>query len=122
MFNSLLFPHVAAPGRELLTIMLGGSEKPEMAAASEAEILSIVHSELAQTLGIRNAEFLQLTRWQTAIPSYFAGHHRLVESLRELSTRHPGLHFLGVDMEQPGIADRIKMALGQTVMVYREGK
>ena len=108
MFNSVLFPHVAPAGKQLLTVCLGGYQ-------SEADL---VHTDpgtaavlaVQQYLGIQSVEVLNTQFWPHAIPQLLVGHHTLVEDIKQLEANYPGFYYCGTDMGGIGVPDRIESA------------
>lgn len=110
MFNSLLFPHVAPEGKHLCTVMLGGSSGHDALELSEAKVKDVVAKELKDALGIVPEDFLQVTRWVRAIPEFFIGHYKIVQNMRNVEANFPGIYFVGTDIGNPGVADRVRIA------------
>lgn len=109
MFNSLIFPHMAPPNRQLLTVIVGGAQaKGE--AADVSRLQAVLPRLLGEMLGVRGAEWLGSYSWRGAIPQLVVGHHRLVEAMNRAEARHPGLAFVGVDRGGIGVSDRIREA------------
>lgn len=82
LYNSASFENRAASSDiTSLTIMLGGTGNPEILAASDQDIETIVVSELERILNLGTPPLsVHITRWQRAIPLYSA-------SLREALTQ-----------------------------------
>ena len=111
MYNSVLFPHVAPSGQELLTVCLGGFKDPGVIDLSECELLEIVQTELKRFLGIRSIDFIGVKRWPRAIPQYELGHHHLVEEMHSVERENEGIRFVGADIGGVGVPDRVAQAL-----------
>ncbi len=111
MFNSELFPHVAPPGKHLLTICLGGREHPELADVSLEKLRERSQVILEKFLGIKNAEMLSAHVWPKAIPQYDVGHFRHIEAMKVAEQQLSGLLFLGVDHGGVGVPDRVTVGL-----------
>jgi oxygen-dependent protoporphyrinogen oxidase len=76
IFASSAFPFRAPGGGTLLTTLVGGAHRPDLAALPDAELVQMVREELRQILGIRRApELVDVVRWPRAIPQYEVGHH-----------------------------------------------
>lgn len=116
MFNSLLFPHLAPDGYDLLTVCLGGVERADGLdpLTSEDGILGrLVIDELRRYLGVSADRVLSICRWPRAVPQYEVGHRRLVELMRGEERNHPGLLFVGVDQGGVGVSHRVRTVVEQ---------
>lgn len=109
MYNSSIFPHVAPPGKALLTVSFGGADSGALLARSDAEIEALAESELSARLGV-SARPMLVTRWARAIPQLPAGHHEMAGMMADLEREHPGLFLLGTDKGGVGVPDRVRMA------------
>jgi len=96
LFNSSMYPN-RAPDREcLLTVMLGGRQRPDLADASEEKLASCATSDLGKLLGVRGKpNFKYLTTWTHAIPQYTGAFGPWKKSIQELESDYPDLHFGG---------------------------
>lgn len=111
MFNSLLFPHLAPEGEQLLTLCFGGMCTPENAEL-EGDILDeVVAKELGRRLGAESYRILSVKKWSKAIPQFESGHDRRIERMRSLEARLPGLSFIGVDTGGVGVPSRVRAAV-----------
>lgn len=110
MYNSLLFPHVAPKGRDLLTLCFGGIEGAQVMSRSDEEISSAAVEEVIDKLGFTMASALNIQRWPRAIPQYEVGHYQFVKKLREIEAKYQGLKFLGADFGGVGVPDRVRAA------------
>ncbi|HVS01866.1 MAG TPA: protoporphyrinogen oxidase [Thermoanaerobaculia bacterium] len=96
LFPSTMFPGRAPDGHVLLTAFAGGRMDPELVAAPDAQVDAVVRDDLARALGVRGEPlFRHLARWPRAIPQYEVGHGRVVEAVRRLERRRPGLYVAG---------------------------
>ena len=96
LFNSTLFPDRAPAGHVALTVLLGGTRRPELARLPLEAQLPIVQRELAQLLGARgDPVFVRRTHWQHAIPQYQLGHDSHYDVMAAAEQRNPGLHIGG---------------------------
>lgn len=113
IFVSSSFPFRAPEGHTLLTCMVGGSVRPELAARSDDALLSSLRAELETILGVphdAHAELVAMVRWAPAIPQYDVGHLERVAAVREALAPHPGLFLLGNAYEGVGVNDCIRSA------------
>jgi oxygen-dependent protoporphyrinogen oxidase len=95
IFSSTLWEDRAPKDEVLLTIMVGGSKRPEMADWTDEQIIAAAEKEVQETLGIGSASVFQhVTRWQKAIPQYHLGHYKIIQAIEAFEQRNPNLHLL----------------------------
>ena len=109
MFNSLIFPHVAPPDQQVLTVMVGGAQAGDM-RPDEAKLREQIPLLLKRYLGVSEARFMRATHWSHAIPQLKVGHHALVAELDRVEAEHPGVVFVGIDRGGVGVSDRVRLA------------
>ncbi len=98
IWASSVFPDHVPGGTVMFRTMLGGARRPDLADASEEELLSLARSELTAFCGLDpKAEPIvqRVIRWQSAIPQYNQGHQGLVDAADGLQSRFPGLFLSG---------------------------
>jgi len=96
LFNSSLYEGRAPSGQSLITVMIGGSRRPDLASKAESELTTIATQELAQLLGLKGDPiFAKLSSWPRAIPQYTIEFGPWAQTLRNLETDVDGLHFGG---------------------------
>ena len=96
LFNSELYPNRAPEDHCLLTVMLGGSQSPELREASDEELINIAKEDLASLLGASNDPvFVYLTRWPQAIPQYTNAFGPWKKAISFLEEDLSGLNFGG---------------------------
>ncbi len=94
-YCSSIFPERAPDDCILLRAMCGGWHRREIMTMDDDKLSSAVRYELRMTLGtIRPPVFMQIIRWDPAIPQYTLGHLDRVAAIEMQAARHPGL-FLG---------------------------
>lgn len=111
LFSSTLWPHVAPEGKVLLRTMVGGGRQPILAEYSEADLVELVRSELADLLGAQGEpEYVHIARHPRGIPEYPVGHH---DTIRRLKTQleGTGLHLAGNAWDGIGVNDCVAAAL-----------
>lgn len=111
MYNSELFPHIAPPDAHLLTLCFGGREAQQFCEQSDEYFGQSALEELAATLHVTGARVLRVTRWSHAIPQYELGHWRMVQMMRDVERRMPGLYFTGSDTGGIAVPDRVLRSL-----------
>ncbi len=96
LFNSSLYPHRAPQGECLLTVMIGGQKRPDLAKIPEEELVKLATRDLATLLGVQGTpNFKYLTTWPHAIPQYTEAFGPWKKSLQSIETSFPTLHFGG---------------------------
>ena len=96
LFNSELYPNRAPEDHCLLTVMLGGSQSPELREASDEELINIAKEDLASLLGAStDPVFVYLTRWPQAIPQYTSAFVPWKKAINSLEEDLSGLNFGG---------------------------
>jgi len=109
LFSSSMFDGRAPDGSVLLTTFAGGRRNPEVAAASDADITTLVRAELVASLGARGAPLWQeVVRWPFAIPQYDLGHLDRVRRIDAAEAAVPGLYFCANYRGGVAVGDRIK--------------
>ncbi len=92
LFSSTLFPGRAPAGHIALTVMVGGTRRPDLACLPLEKLLPIIQAELASLLGVRGEPvFVRSTAWPHAIPQYKLNHDAHLDVLASAETRQPGL-------------------------------
>jgi oxygen-dependent protoporphyrinogen oxidase len=95
LFSSTLFPGRAPAGHVALTTFVGGTRQPELARASDGELLASVQAELCDLLGLRGAPVIaRIQRWPRAIAQYVVGFQQFKDVCAAVERDAPGL-FLG---------------------------
>jgi oxygen-dependent protoporphyrinogen oxidase len=106
IFSSTLFAGRAPEGHVALTVMAGGTRRPDLAALAPDALLAAVQSDLAMLLGVRGEPvFLRHHAWQRAIPQYNLGHERFLGAITRSETDHPGLFIGGQARDGIGLPD-----------------
>lgn len=107
-FTSRKFPGRAPEGHVLLRSFVGGAMQPELLNDSDSDLVTLVHEELQQLLGMQRApNFSQVVRYNNAMPQYHVGHVALVDRIQELANQHAGLFLAGNAYRGVGIPDSI---------------
>jgi oxygen-dependent protoporphyrinogen oxidase len=103
------FSNRAPEDRALIRCFLGGSRDEEILQLSDAEITSIVRSELQEILGITaEPDFAKIFRWPHAMAQYIVGHKSRVERIRTIISSTPGLALAGNAYGGIGVPDCIR--------------
>jgi len=108
LFSSSLFGDRAPEGHSLLTIFMGGSRQPELAALSEVQRLDLVKEDLSTLLGITAEPVLtEQTLWNKSIPQYHVGYGHYKSIMNMVEVKLPGFHFAGNYISGISIQDTI---------------
>ncbi|MEM9160726.1 MAG: protoporphyrinogen oxidase [Verrucomicrobiota bacterium] len=103
LFSSSLYNQRAPDEHHLLTVMIGGRRRPELAHKTENELIDLAQKDLADLIGLTgDPTFSHLTSWPQAIPQYTAAFTDWSKTLRGLEEDCPNLHFGGHSID--GIA------------------
>lgn len=112
LFSSSLFAGRAPTEHVALTVMIGGTRRPDLARLPTAELLAAVQPDLHELLGIRgNPVFQRHTFWPRAIPQYNLGYQQHLETMAAAERMHRGL-FIG-GQARDGIALPACVAAGE---------
>jgi oxygen-dependent protoporphyrinogen oxidase len=103
------FSNRAPEDRALIRCFLGGSRDEEVLQLSDADITSIVRSELQEILGITaEPDFAKIFRWPHAMAQYIVGHKSRVERIRTIISSTPGLALAGNAYGGIGVPDCVR--------------
>lgn len=109
LFSSTLFPDRAPAGKVLLTVMLGGRRRPDLAALEEGQLADLAHSEAAGLLGVSDPPvFTAVHRWQPGIPQPTPAWFEVREAVSRLESENPGLTVLGNWTRGVGVPDCVR--------------
>jgi oxygen-dependent protoporphyrinogen oxidase len=110
-FSSRKFPGRAPDGRVLLRTFVGGAMQPELLELDDEEIVRVVSQELSEMLGVRGQpDFMEVVRWNRAMPQYHLGHVERVSRIFELAESLPGIELAGNAYHGVGLPDCIASA------------
>lgn len=122
-FSSRKFPGRAPDGRVLLRTFVGGAMQPELLVLDDVEICRAVSGELSGMLGAGGEpDFMEVVRWNRAMPQYHLGHVQRVDRIFELAASLPGVELAGNAYRGVGLPDCITSAeeAAERVMVSVE--
>lgn len=112
LFSSSMFPQRAPDGHVALTVMVGGTRRPELAALPTDKLLAAVQPDLEKLLGVSGAPVFQRhSFWPRAIPQYNLGYEQFLGIMAATERANPGL-FLG-GQARDGIAVPACLAAGE---------
>jgi len=111
-YTSTLVPEQAPPGTVYVRVFMGGAADPAAGALEAGAARAIAQADLARVLGI-TAEPIAYheANWPKAIPQYALGHRARVNTIEEMTARHPGLAFAGNAYRGLGVGDTVTDAL-----------
>lgn len=112
LFSSSLFADRAPAGHVALTVMVGGTRQPDLAALSSDALLARIQPDLTALLGVTgHPVFLRHTAWRRAIPQYNLGYEQYFDAMTACERAYPGL-FIG-GQARDGIALPACLAAGE---------
>lgn len=112
VWNSSLFPNRAPEDHVLLTSFVGGATDPRAIDTSPDQLASLVHTELAGLLSLRQFPVItNVTVYRQAIPQYNLGHSQRVASIESARASCPNLWILGNFFRGPAIGACVDRAL-----------
>jgi oxygen-dependent protoporphyrinogen oxidase len=121
VWNSSLFPNRAPDGHVLLTSFVGGATDPQAADLSPANLVSLVHGEIAPLLAIRQAPiFCNVTIYPRALPQYNLGHSERLAAVDQLRRESPNLWLTGNYLRGPSIGVCVEQSLALAKQVHSE--
>ncbi len=96
IFSSSIFPNRAPKDHLLLTVLMGGTRKPEILEWSNEKVIETATAEINDLLEPRGAPVFQHVRlWKRAIPQYNLGYGIVLDAIQQAEQHNPGLHFIG---------------------------
>jgi protoporphyrinogen/coproporphyrinogen III oxidase len=103
------FRHRAPEGSALIRCFLGGVRDPEVLSLSDAEITTLVRTELESILKFTGEpRFVRISRWPASMPQYTLGHDERVAAIRARLPKLPGVFFAGNSISGIGLSDCIR--------------
>jgi oxygen-dependent protoporphyrinogen oxidase len=89
LFSSTLFPDRVPDQHVALTLLVGGTQAPEMARFATDQLLSLVAPDLQSLLGVRgDPVFHHHTFWPQAIPQFNVGYDRHFETIEQVERQN----------------------------------
>jgi len=113
-FSSSVFPGRAPAGHVALTVLAGGTRRPELAALPPDRLLAAVQGDLAGLLGVKgDPVFMRHNVWTRSIPQYDLGYERHLEAMTACERAYPGLWLGG--QARTGVAPALCLAAGEAL-------
>ncbi len=92
LWDSSVFDGRAPEGYHLVRCLIGGTRNRHCLLKGDSWLKDVAYQELKDLCGLKYVPgFSRVFRWQRAIPQYHVGHESLMEGLREVLDRYPGL-------------------------------
>jgi protoporphyrinogen/coproporphyrinogen III oxidase len=112
LFPSSIFQDRAPAGGALLSVFLGGINKPQIIEMTDDALIRMVRDELNALLQVEQSKeaFAKIFRYQYAIPQYDESSPERLAGINKLEKKFPGLLLAGNIRDGIGIADRIGQA------------
>lgn len=111
LWTSSMFPHRAPRGCAALATFVGGARHPELCDASDAELQSIVLSELRTILGIEGEPiFIKILRLPHAIPQYTLGYYKILQAMDRFEQNFRGTFLCSNYREGVSVGDCVTNA------------
>ena len=122
LFTSSFFEGRAPKGGALLSVFMGGTKRPDIAAMNDGDIESLLNKELPRMMSDRSlsADMIRVLRYPKAIPQYTESTGKRYEMIAQLQQKYPGLILAGNIRDGIGMADRVKQ--GRTIAEELIGK
>lgn len=109
-FVSNKFEGRAPEGYILIRAFVGGAVDEKAADLPDADMVSMVRSELAELIGLRGEPVLtRVFKWPSANPQYEVGHRRTVSTIDRHLAALPGLFVTGSALRGVGIPDGVSL-------------
>ncbi len=122
IWASAAFPHRAPPGRELLSVFLGGRAQEEVFRRSDDDLWLLAREGVARALGGGLAlEPLRMRRIANAIPQYVVGHGARIARLRASAAALGGLWFAGNHLDGVSVERAVASGFAAATLALESG-
>ncbi|MBN2662174.1 MAG: protoporphyrinogen oxidase [Bacteroidales bacterium] len=113
LFPSSIFKNRTPEKGVILSVFMGGIKRPDLFEKSDNEIKQIAIEEINSTLNLDNIQpdFINIYKYQHAIPQYDEKSKKRFELISQLEKQHEGLLLAGNIRNGIGMADRVKQAV-----------
>jgi oxygen-dependent protoporphyrinogen oxidase len=103
------FPHRVPPGAKLLRAFYGDEAATTLLSASDSEVVTLAHRQLARVFGgLPQPTLSAVRRWPRSLPQYTVGHADRVVRAEAIVGGLPGLHLAGNALHGVGISDLVR--------------
>jgi len=108
LFPGELFPGRAPAGHVLLTLLAGGTRRPDVLALSDDRLVAGLVGEVDAVLGVRgDPTLLGVARWPRAVPQPGPEHPGRVAAARAAAARFPRLALAGAAFDGVAFGDAL---------------
>jgi len=108
-YSSTKWPGRAPSGKVLMRGFVGGPHNQAIMENSDEELVSIVHGEMRDILGVKGEPlFSRVFRWHLGMPQYTTGHLDRVETIEDRSEAIQGLALAGGSYRGVGVPNCIE--------------
>ncbi len=110
LFTSSFFSRRAPEGGALISVFMGGMQRPDLNDLSEPELLEVMYAEVSDMLQVdaRKADLCEVFRYPMAIPQYGASTKERLEAITSIEHEFKGVVLAGNIRDGIGMADRIR--------------
>lgn len=110
LFTSSFLPNRAPKKGALLSVFMGGMQRPDLIELSDKDLLEVLNAELQVMMkaDVNNADFVDILRYPTAIPQYGRSTKERLEAIAHIEAEFPGIILAGNIRDGIGMADRIR--------------
>lgn len=110
LFTSSFFEGRAPKGGALLSVFMGGTKRPDIAAMDDDQILTLLNKDLPRMMSDRSLspDLTRICRYRYAIPQYTETTGHRYETIAQIQQKYPGLILAGNIRDGIGMADRVK--------------
>ncbi len=118
LFPSSLFKNRAPEGGALLSVFMGGINRPWFYDRSKGDLERTALKEVEQMLQVKsNPDLIKVYKYEKAIPQYELQSGVRLATIQKIESNYPGLTLAGNIRDGIGMADRVKQAkqLGTTL-------
>jgi len=115
LFTSSFFKGRAPKGGALISVFMGGTKRPDIAAMDNYEIESLINKDLPRMMSDRSLspDLMRIHRYPKAIPQYTESTGKRYEMIDYLQQKYRELILSGNIRDGIGMADRVKQ--GHTI-------
>ena len=111
IFNSRIFPHVAPPDKDLMTVMVGGTRQEQLLKTDKDLLFDKIIRDIRKLFSydgriIMKNDFL----WDKGIPQYGLDHDYITNEIKNFENKNKDLHIMGNYVNGISVSDCIEKA------------
>ncbi len=111
IFNSRIFPHVAPPDKDLMTVMVGGTRQEQLLKTDKDLLFDKIIRDIRKLFSydgriIMKHDFL----WDKGIPQYGIDHDYITNEIKNFENKNKDLHIMGNYVNGISVSDCIEKA------------